>query len=395
MSTITHTHTANIPGRVRYLVTSNRERTASILHSSTGAETAPELTEEITENQQAWSAVRRPTLHEIMVSFPADESIPANHDRIRAAVKDLAAELAGNRDFFIVEHTRTTDGRREFHIAITPPDRETGRLFRCGRGEIRRDGRGSWQKTNDEICRRHGLGVVERTARENLTHAEAQQLARRGSMPATIARRRQVRDLVRESLPLAGSVDDFLNRCSQTAKQRGDTLHIRQGKAVLSFKLESWGQDARPVRLNKIEKAWTVDGLAALIAIEHGKQPARGGEKLSAAIAAAAGRKPTTQADAAAQAEQIAADYDLDIFSATILQAKIYQQIARRCEMDSTCYTVRTAAGMKQIERTPAGRIAALQARHKTKIFADRIREAMTRPLEIQTKTRPTRAREF
>lgn len=345
MSSLTHTSTANIGARVAYLSRDNNERFSKLIHSTTGAHATNDIIQDIISIQREHNAVRKPTLHEVMVSFPAAECCPENTARIQQSVMELAAELVGNREFFIFEHIRRTDGRREYHIAIVPPDLSTGKVFSCSHwgGEIRRDGKGRWQQINDRILRKNGLGYIQQTANEQLLHCEAESIQRRGVIPPTLQRRRDIRNLIRSELRNADSVDDLMRRCAVKVQRRGDNLTIRRGDKVISFLMSSWGSTARPVRLNRIDRRWTVAGLTAIIARRQGKPlKAVHPHRIKQAIEHISAIKPPILPDqnaAHAWAQQVAAEkvqeYDhLGIIDKIILEQRIADELATKAVMN-------------------------------------------------------------
>lgn len=174
-------------------------------------------------------------MYRIIQSFKPGEVTPEEAHEI---AYELAMKLTGGQHQFVV-CTHVDKAHVHSHIEFNSTN-----LDSTGKFHLQNSAR-VLQRLNDELCREHGLSVIEHPKKNRKTHGEA------AAIKYGVSWKEQLRQTIDRVLPDSESYEDFL------ARMRTEGYEIKEGKH-LSFRAPGQERFTRSFRLGD---AYTGDAL--------------------------------------------------------------------------------------------------------------------------------------
>lgn len=129
--------------------------------------------EQFKGTRQIWGKNDKVQAHTIMQSFRPGEVTPEQAHKLGV---ELAQKVAGDRGFEVAIYTHTDKDHIHNHIIINSVNFETGKKYHSNSQTLK-----NIKKTNDEICKNHGLSIAsEKSAEIRYTLAEKEILEKGG-----------------------------------------------------------------------------------------------------------------------------------------------------------------------------------------------------------------------
>lgn len=185
-------------------------------------------------------------MYRIIQSFKPGEITPEEANRIGY---ELAMKFTGGQHQFVVS-THVDKAHIHTHIEFNSTNLNCDGKFR----DVKRSALRVLRKLNDELCRSHGLSVIENpkpSAKKQKEMAAAQY----GS-----SHKEQLRQTINRVLPNSRDYEDFL------AKMRVEGYEVKEGK-TLSFRAPGWD---RFTRSDKLGADYTREALRERFAVRGG-----------------------------------------------------------------------------------------------------------------------------
>lgn len=185
-------------------------------------------------------------MYRIIQSFKPGEITPEEANRIGY---ELAMKFTGGQHQFVVS-THVDKAHIHTHIEFNSTNLNCDGKFR----DVKQSALRVLRKLNDELCRSHGLSVIENpkpSAKKQKEMAAAQY----GS-----SHKEQLRQTIDRVLPDSRDYEDFL------AKMRAEGYEVKEGK-TLSFRAPGWD---RFTRSSKLGSDYTREALRERFAVRGG-----------------------------------------------------------------------------------------------------------------------------
>ena len=177
-------------------------------------------------------------MYRVIQSFKPGEVTPEQANEI---AYELAMKLTGGQHQFVVA-THVDRAHIHSHIEFNSTNLDCD-----GKFHLRQSAR-VLQRLNDEICREHGLSVIEKKQKNPKTHGEA------AAMKHGVSWKEQLRQIIDRVLPECDSFEEFL------ARMRAEGYEIRQTDKTLSFRAPA---QERFTRSSRLGDSYTLDALRA------------------------------------------------------------------------------------------------------------------------------------
>ena len=184
-------------------------------------------------------------MYRIIQSFKPGEVTPEEANRIGY---ELAMKFTGGKHQFVVS-THTDKEHIHNHIEFNSTNLDCDGKFQNVKDSYR-----ILRRLNDEICRAHGLSVIEEPGNDAKEPGEAR------AMRYGDSHKEQLRQTIDHILPLCQSFEDFLTR------MQAEGYEIKQGK-YLAFRAPGQKRFTRTFRLGT---AYTVDALRERCGRQYG-----------------------------------------------------------------------------------------------------------------------------
>ena len=185
-------------------------------------------------------------MYRIIQSFKPGEITPEEANRIGY---ELAMKFTGGQHQFVVS-THVDKAHIHTHIEFNSTNLNCDGKFR----DVKRSALRVLRKLNDELCRSHGLSVIENpkpSAKKQKEMAAAQY---------GFSHKEQLRQTIDRVLPDSRDYEDFL------AKMRAEGYEVKEGK-TLSFRAPGWD---RFTRSSKLGSDYTRETLRERFAVRGG-----------------------------------------------------------------------------------------------------------------------------
>ena len=177
-------------------------------------------------------------MYRVIQSFKPGEVTPEQANEI---AYELAMKLTGGQHQFVVS-THTDRAHIHSHIEFNSTNLDCN-----GKFHVRQSAR-VLQRLNDEVCREHGLSVIEKKQKNPKTHGEA------AAKQYGVSWKEQLRQVIDRVLPDCDGFDEFLTR------MRAEGYEIRQTDKTLSFRAPA---QERFTRSSRLGHAYTPEALRA------------------------------------------------------------------------------------------------------------------------------------
>ena len=177
-------------------------------------------------------------MYRVIQSFKPGEVTPEQANEI---AYELAMRFTGGQHQFVVA---THADRAHIHSHI---EFNSTNLNCDGKFHVQQSAR-VLQRLSDEICREHGLSVIEKKQRNPKTHGEA------AAIKHGVSWKEQLRQVIDRVLPDCDSFEEFL------ARMRAEGYEIKQTDKTLSFRAPA---QERFTRSSRLGDSYTLDALRA------------------------------------------------------------------------------------------------------------------------------------
>ena len=204
-------------------------------------------------------------MYRIIQSFKPGEISPEDAHRLGY---DLAMRFTGGRHQFVVS-THTDKRHIHTHIEFNSTNLSCDAKFQNIKGTAF-----ILRRMNDELCRAHGLSVIENPKKKAKSQKEL------AAAQYGVSHKKQLQETIDRVLPECHTYEELL------AKMRAEGYEVVDGKNP-GFRLPGW---ERPTRVNRLGENYTKSALRARITSQRGRSaagkttPKHGGRKVNLLI---------------------------------------------------------------------------------------------------------------
>ena len=204
-------------------------------------------------------------MYRIIQSFKPDEVSPEEAHKIGC---ELAMKFTGGQHQFVVA-THTDKRHIHTHIEFNSTNLNCDAKFQNVKNSAF-----ILRRMNDELCRAHGLSVIENPKKKAKSQKEM------AAAQYGISHKKQLQQTIDKVLPECNHYEEFL------AKMRAEGYEVVDGKNP-GFRLPGW---ERPTRVNRLGGNYTKTALCARITSQRGRlaagktAPKRTGRKVNLLI---------------------------------------------------------------------------------------------------------------